>query len=84
MGEQRYEVVEKDRLRCDEIIGSLVEQPTQGVAYMCLRSQGPMSAEGIIESLSLSDTWLTSRYNDAVRQLAHKGLIKEVAVDDGL
>lgn len=78
MVERIYEVVEKNELVRDEIICSLIEQPTQGVAYMCLRSRGPMSATDLVESLAISDTWLTDKYNQAVKQLAQKGLIQEI------
>ncbi len=82
MVERTYEVVEKNELMRDEIICSLIEQPTQGVAYMCLRSRGPMSAMDIVESLAISDTWLTDKYNQAVKQLAQKGLIREILEQD--
>ena len=78
MVKPKYEVTEKNEIIRDEIICSLIEQPTQGVAYMCLRSRGPMSAEDIVKSLDISDRWLTERYNQAVRRLAEKGLIKEI------
>jgi hypothetical protein len=74
----KYEVVEKDEDVQDAIISSLVDTPTQGIAYMCLRSGKPMSATEIIDTLALSDSWFTAKFNDAVRTLTDKGLIKEV------
>lgn len=84
MVERKYEVIERDEIIRDEIICSLVEQPTQGVAYMCLRSRGPMSASDIVQSLEISDVWLTEKYNQAVKRLAQKGLIREVRDFDEL
>ena len=75
----KFEVVEKDEEKQDTILSTLVEQPTQGIAYMCLRSGEPKSADDIIQSLSLSDTWFTEKFNQAVTELSAKGLIQEVA-----
>ena len=79
MVKTKYVVVEKDEDTQDTILSTLVENPTQGIAYMCLRSGPPMSATDIIESLSLSDTWFTEKFNEAVSVLSEKGLIREVA-----
>jgi hypothetical protein len=38
-----------------------------------------MSAAEIIESLQISDSWFTSKFDRAVKDLAGKGLIKEVS-----
>ncbi|MEE8470138.1 MAG: hypothetical protein V3S51_02280 [Dehalococcoidia bacterium] len=77
MNETRYEVVEKDEDTRDSLLSALIEHPTQGIAYMCLRSSGPMSATEIIDYLALSDTWFTEKFNEAVGVLSEKGLIRE-------
>lgn len=81
MKQTKYEVVEEDADTRDSILASLVENPTQGVAYMCLKSRGPMSAADIIESLALSDTWFTGKFNSAVATLAERGLIKAIETE---
>lgn len=79
MVKEKYEIIEKDQETQDTILSTLIENPTQGVAYICLRSSGPMSAADIIEYLALSDTWFTEKFDDAVGELAEKGLIRQVA-----
>ena len=78
MVKTKYEVVEKDECAQDAIISTLVDNPTEGIAYMCLRNGTPMSATDIIQSLALSDSWFTEKFDQAVRALTHKGLIREV------
>ena len=73
----KFEVVEKDEEKQDTILSTLVEQPTQGIAYMFLRSGEPKSAADIVQSLALSDAWFTEKFNQAVAELSAKGLIKE-------
>lgn len=74
----KYEVVEKNEDEQDTILSSLVENPTEGIAYMCLRSGPAMSAGDIIQSLALSDSWFTGKFSEAVSVLCEKGLIKEI------
>ena len=79
MNTTKYEVGEQDEDAREDILASLVDNPTQGIAYMCLKSSGPMSPADIIQSLALSDSWFTSRFDNAVKELAVRGLIQEVA-----
>lgn len=78
MNEAKYEVVEKDEVTRDSVLSTLIEQPTQGIAYMCLRSGGPMSATEIVDHLAISDKWFTEKFNLAVIELSGKGLIREI------
>jgi hypothetical protein len=78
MKHARYEVVEKDEDTRDSVLSTLVEQPTQGIAYMCLRSGGPMSATEIVDQLAISDKWFTEKFNRAVIEISDKGLIREI------
>ena len=82
MSTTKYEIVEKDREARDSILSTLVETPTQGVAFLFLMAGEPMSAAEMVDFLSLSDSWFTQRFNSAVVELADKGLIRE-AGDEG-
>jgi hypothetical protein len=82
MATTRYEIVEKDRHAQDAILSTLVREPTHGVAYMFMMTGEPLSATDITAFLSLSDAWLTNRFNDAVGQLCERGLIRVVSDDD--
>ena len=82
MSTTKYEIVEKDREARDSILSTLVETPTQGVAFLFLMAGEPMSAAEMVDFLSLSDSWFTQRFNSAVAELADKGLIRE-AGDEG-
>jgi hypothetical protein len=83
MSTTRYEIVEKDKEARDSILSTLVENPTQGVAFLFLMAGEPMSAAEMVEFLSLSDSWFTQRFNNAVAELAGKGLIREAGDEDG-
>ena len=82
MTEVRYEIVEKTGETPDKILSSLVRNPTESVAYLCLMTRGPMTASEMLESLGYySDTWFTDKFNDAVNLLTDRGLIRRT-VDD--
>ncbi len=82
MSTTRYEIVEKDKEARDSILSTLVENPTQGVAFLFLMAGEPMSAAEMVDFLSLSDSWFTQRFNSAVVELADKGLIREAGDED--
>ncbi len=77
MSTTRYEIVEKDKEARDSILSTLVDNPTQGVAFLFLMAGEPMSAADMVDFLSLSDKWFTERFNMAVQELSAKGLITE-------
>ena len=82
MAEIRYEIVEKDKDAQEAILSTLVREPTHGVAYMFMMTGEPLSATDITEFLSVSDAWLSGRFNDAVSELCHRGLIREIECKD--
>ena len=78
MGKIRYEIVEKDTEARDRILSSLVDRPTQGVAFLSLMTGGrPMSAADIVDFLSISDSWYAGQFDAAVKELAGSGIIRE-------
>jgi hypothetical protein len=81
MNKAKYGVVEKDRNVQDVIPASLVEHPIEGVAYLFLMNGGPISAADITTFLTVSDTWLTEQFDNAVVQLEVNGFAKKA--EDG-
>ena len=82
MAEVRYEIVEKTGETPDKVLSSLVRNPAESVAYLCLMTRGPMTASEMLKSLGYhSDTWFTDKFNDAVHLLADRGLIRRTADD---
>jgi len=77
VGKIRYEIVEKDTEARDKILSSLVDRPTQGVAFLSLMTGGPMSAADIVDFLSISDAWYAGLFDAAVKELAGRGIIRE-------
>jgi hypothetical protein len=73
----KYEIVEKDTEARDNILSSLVEKPTHGVAFLFLMAGGPMSASDIVDFLSISDDWYKEKFNVAIQELVDMGLIQE-------
>ncbi len=78
----RYKIVERDKETQDAILSTLVQQPTQGVAYMFMMTGEPLSVTDITSFLSLSDGWLTGKFNEAVSHLSDRGLIAEALEEE--
>ena len=77
----KYEIVEQDKRARERILSSLVDSPTDGIAFLFLMAGEPMSPSEITEFLCLSDAWYVSKFHDAFRVLAEKGLIREVEAE---
>jgi hypothetical protein len=82
MAEIKYKIVAHDENMRDAILATLVRHPTESIAYLCLMSGQPMSTSEMISSLGLQDGWFTDKFNEAVKTLSDRGLIKRT--DDEL
>ncbi len=80
MLEAKYEIVEQDGERRDEILSYMMfKHLMQGVAYFCLvEGRKPMSPSEMTEFCRLKDPAYTEKFNQAVAELVEKGFLREV------